>query len=141
MNTWLRDAAQHGAQFLDRTRVLRVLVKKGKAVGVECLIHGTNQKIRIGADRVVVSAGSLHSPGVLKRSGLSNPNIGRHLRVHPVSFCCGKMDYAVDSWNGSIMTALSNVTENCQGDYYGAKLEVPVLHPGTKPPPRSRRRA
>jgi hypothetical protein len=30
------------------------------------------------------------------------------------------------------MTALSNVTENCHGDYYGAKLEVPVLHPGTK---------
>ncbi|ORZ12359.1 hypothetical protein BCR42DRAFT_331886 [Absidia repens] len=130
MNTWLRDAADHGAVFLDRTRVLRVLTKNKKAVGVECLIHNSNQKIRIGADRVVVSAGSLHSPGVLQRSGLTNPNIGRHLRVHPVSFCCGKMDYPVDAWNGSIMTALSNVTENCQGDYYGAKLEVPVLHPG-----------
>ncbi|KAI8328330.1 GMC oxidoreductase-domain-containing protein [Chlamydoabsidia padenii] len=130
MNTWLRDAAKNGAQFLDRSRVLRVLVKDGKAVGVECLIHGTPEKIQISADRVVVSAGSLHSPGVLKRSGLSNPNIGRNLRVHPVAFCCGKMDYPVDAWNGSIMTAVSNVTENCHGDYYGAKLEVPVLHPG-----------
>lgn len=32
----------------------------------------------------IVSAGTIHSPAVLMRSGLKNPRIGRNLRLHPV---------------------------------------------------------
>lgn len=130
MNTWLRDAHQHGAKFLEKTKVIRVITKHGKAVGVEALVNYT-RKVIIKADQVVVSAGSLQSPGVLLRSGLKNKNIGRHLRLHPCTIAFGFFDRPIRTYEGSIMTAVSNVVENIENDGYGAKLEIPSLHPGS----------
>ncbi|KAI8584284.1 hypothetical protein K450DRAFT_168598 [Umbelopsis ramanniana AG] len=133
MNTWLRDAREAGAEFVDQCYVDRVLVKKGKAVGVECTIAGNkNRKLIVHSKQVVVSAGSLNSPGVLMRSGLKNKNIGKHLHMHPCHLAFGVFpDREINLFQGSIMTALSNISENHDGTYYGAKLEVPVLHPGS----------
>ncbi|KAF7723651.1 hypothetical protein EC973_001793 [Apophysomyces ossiformis] len=130
MNTWLRDAKDYGAKFLDKTKVLRVLVEKGKAVGVECLVHNQH-RIKLFADIVVASGGSLQTPGLLLRSGLTNKNIGRNLRLHPVTLTFGYFDEDIDTYNGSIMTALSNVCENLDQGGYGAKLEIPSLPPSS----------
>ncbi|KAI9245845.1 hypothetical protein BDA99DRAFT_527610 [Phascolomyces articulosus] len=130
MNAWLRDAKDHGAKFLDRSKVNRVLIQKGRAVGVEVTVH-YDKKVNILADQVVVAASSLHTPGILTRSGLTNKNIGQHLRLHPCSITFGYFDQNVDCFQGSIMTAVSNVAENVDGEGYGAKIEVPCLHPGS----------
>ncbi|CAO3620484.1 unnamed protein product [Cunninghamella echinulata] len=127
MNTYLRDAQENGAKFIDRTKVLKVITKNGQAVGVEVLInHGPQQrKAEIYADIVVCSAGSLQTPGVLLRSGLKNKHIGKHLRLHPCAIPFGFFDKVIKNYEGSIMTAVSHVVENVDGDGYGAKLEVP----------------
>ncbi|KAI9268715.1 hypothetical protein BY458DRAFT_436911 [Sporodiniella umbellata] len=130
MNTWLRDALQHGAQFLDKTKVKQVLIENGKAVGVECILN-YERVVRIRADQVVVSAGSLQSPGVLLRSGLKNKQIGNNLFLHPCAITFGFFDRKVRTHEGSIMTAVSTVADNTEGDGYGCKLEVPCLHPGS----------
>lgn len=130
MNSWLRDAHEHGAKFVDMSKVQRVLVENGKAVGVEVLAH-YKHKINLRADQVVVAAGSLQTPGVLQRTGLTNKNIGQHLRIHPCCITFGFFDHDVDMFRGSIMTAVSNVAENVDHEGYGAKLEVPSLHPGS----------
>ncbi|KAI8883540.1 long-chain fatty alcohol dehydrogenase [Backusella circina FSU 941] len=131
MNTWLRDAYQHNAKFMDKTKVTRVLIKNGKVTGVECLPNLSDKTIQIQADQVVVSAGSLQSPGVLLRSGLKNKHIGHHLRLHPCALAFGYFDRPISTSQGSIMTAVSNVVENVDNEGYGAKLEVPLLHPGS----------
>jgi choline dehydrogenase/5-(hydroxymethyl)furfural/furfural oxidase len=56
----------------------RVLVDGGRAVGVR-LADGEV----IEARTVVVSAGAVHSPAVLLRSGLQSPGIGVGLQDHP----------------------------------------------------------
>ncbi|KAF8977444.1 hypothetical protein BGZ46_007384 [Entomortierella lignicola] len=127
MMTFLQDAKLHGAQFLQDTFVERVLISKGKAVGI--VGHQNGRKVTVKADKVVVSAGSIHSPALLKRSGLKNGNIGKGLRLHPVSYAFGKFDEKVDCFSGSIMTALTTVAENVDGQGYGAKIEVPSHHP------------
>ncbi|KAG2219589.1 hypothetical protein INT45_004840 [Circinella minor] len=127
--SWLKDAHEKGAQFLDRTQVLRILIKHGKAIGVECLVHG-QKKIKIYSDRVVASCGSMNTPGLLMKSGLKNKNIGRHLRLHPCVFVYGVFDEPVEMYQGSILTTVSNVAENVNGDGYGAKIEVPTGHMG-----------
>ncbi|KAI9273076.1 hypothetical protein BDA99DRAFT_499962 [Phascolomyces articulosus] len=135
MNTWLRDAEQHGARFLDRTKVLRVLVNKNnkerQATGVECLVdHGDQKKmIRIYAKRVISSAGSLHTPGVLQRSGLVNSNIGRNLRLHPGSIIFGFFDEPIDMHMGSIVTTGSEFNGDLSKDGYGLILEIPTISP------------
>lgn len=62
------------------------------ANGVRATITSTDGKKipLIASSKVVVcSAGSLHSPAVLLRSGLKNWHIGRHLSLHPVVGCAG----------------------------------------------------
>merc|ERR1711935_502204 len=67
--------------------------------------------------------------------GNRHGQIGKNLRLHPVSAVVGIMpDKAEDVviWNGAPMTAVSNVCEaGRDGDGYGAKLECPILHMGT----------
>ncbi|KAG1149821.1 hypothetical protein G6F37_001879 [Rhizopus arrhizus] len=129
MNSWLRDAYDHHAKFLDKTKVKRVLMEDGKAVGIECLVH-YEKTVRIKADQVIISGGTFQSPGVLLRSGLKNKNIGRNLHVHPVAAAFGYFDRKIRPFEGSIMTAISSVVENTENDGYGAKIYVPSLHPG-----------
>ncbi|KAI7823873.1 GMC oxidoreductase-domain-containing protein [Gamsiella multidivaricata] len=128
MMTYLADAKDHGARFLQDTFVERVLIQKGKAIGV--VGHQNGRRVVVKADKVVVAAGSIHTPALLKRSGLKNKNIGRNLRLHPVSYVFGKFDERVDCYQGSIMTALTTVAENTDGKGYGSKIEVPSHHPG-----------
>ncbi|KAF9972985.1 hypothetical protein BGZ73_003835 [Actinomortierella ambigua] len=128
MMTFLRDAQEHGAIFMQDTHVDRVLISKGKAVGVQGKQNG--RRVVVTASKVVISAGSIHTPAVLKRSGLKNKFIGQNLFLHPVSYCFGKFDERLDCYQGSIMTALSTVAENTDGHGYGSKIEVPSHHPG-----------
>ncbi|KAI8975154.1 hypothetical protein BDF20DRAFT_589080 [Mycotypha africana] len=140
MNSWLRNAYNHGAQFLVQTKANRIVTEKigevRRAVGIECFAHYNRDKtIYIRArEQVIVSAGSLQSPGLLLRSGLTNPHIGHHLHLHPCSITFGFFDgrkKEVNTFQGSIMTAVSGVAEDVDHEGYGAKLEVPCLHPGS----------
>ncbi|RUS20244.1 hypothetical protein BC937DRAFT_95618 [Endogone sp. FLAS-F59071] len=114
--TWLDDARKAGAQFVENCYVERVVVKDGVARGVEAVVG--EGRLRVKADKVVLSAGSLNSPGVLMRSGLRNKHIGKNLWLHPCTIVFGVFpDRDVKAYEGSLMTA--------------AKLEVPCLHPSS----------
>ncbi|RHY63313.1 hypothetical protein DYB30_002553 [Aphanomyces astaci] len=82
--TWLRDAADAGAKFVDGCYVDKVTYVKDAASGVEATVLNGSVRLVVKAKTVVCCAGSLHTPALLLRSGLRNPNIGRHLRLHPV---------------------------------------------------------
>ena len=62
------EACRHGAQLLDRARVLRVLVRDGHAAGVEVEHGGTLHTV--AAPIVVLAGGGLGSPRLLYQSGL-----------------------------------------------------------------------
>ncbi|MBD8532034.1 MULTISPECIES: FAD-dependent oxidoreductase [unclassified Massilia] len=65
---FLNEACRHGAQLVERARVLRVLVQEGRAAGVEVEVGGTLRSI--AAPIVVLAGGGLGSPRLLHRSGL-----------------------------------------------------------------------
>ncbi|KAF8931392.1 hypothetical protein EDD21DRAFT_352259 [Dissophora ornata] len=132
MMTYLQDAKNHGAKFMQDTFVERVLIHKGRAVGV--IANQNGRKVTVKANKVVVSAGSIHTPALLKRSGLKNKNVGRHLHLHPVCYVFGKFEEKIECYQGSIMTAVSTVSENTDRHGYGAKIEVPSHHPGLNAP-------
>ena len=72
------------------TGVVARVAKQAKAGSAGSGLSGGHWQLRVTARRcVIVSAGSLHSPCVLLRSGLRNPNIGRHLHLHPVTGAIG----------------------------------------------------
>lgn len=52
-------------------------------------------RVLFKARAVVSSAGSLHTPALLLRSGVkARGNVGRHLRLHPATVSIGHFDSA-----------------------------------------------
>ncbi|GER91140.1 GMC oxidoreductase [Dictyobacter vulcani] len=133
LKTYLQDAYEHGARILVDCSAERVLIEQGKAVGVKASVHehttGKNYQVTIHARTVVVAAGSLHSPAVLLRSGLTNSHIGRHLHLHPTTTIAGHYPDKVYPWQGVMQSAYSDEFGHLHGNY-GYKLEVPPAHPG-----------
>jgi choline dehydrogenase-like flavoprotein len=67
---FLDEAVDNGAVLLDRTRVERVLVEDGEAVGVEAVSSGGRQRYR--GSKVVLSAGGVGTPVILRASGIKS---------------------------------------------------------------------
>jgi choline dehydrogenase-like flavoprotein len=65
---FLDEACRHGAQLAERTRALRVLVKDGRAAGVE--IERGGKVSTVAAPIVALAGGGLGSPRLLHSSGL-----------------------------------------------------------------------
>ena len=131
--TFLQDAHDRGARIVVRCTAERVLHEAGRAVGVEGWAPddatGERRKVVVRAPVVVVAAGAVESPALLLRSGLSNPNIGKHLRLHPVTAVIGLYDEPIETWHGSLQTVLSDQFARLSGGY-GFRIEVMPTHPG-----------
>jgi choline dehydrogenase-like flavoprotein len=90
----LPEAWAAGARVVTRARAERILVERDgpggpRAVGVRAA-DGAGHVVEIMADLVVVAAGALQSPALLRRSGLGgHPSTGRNLSVHPTVSVAG----------------------------------------------------
>lgn len=102
-------AAKAGARFVERFDVRHIVFEERNgekiAVGVkgQWTEKGTEEKkkeIMIQAKRIIVCAGTLNSPLLLKRSGLKNPNIGRNLHLHPATILGARFDEVTNPWEG-----------------------------------------
>jgi hypothetical protein len=136
METYLGDAAKHGAKFLCDAHVHQILRSSdGKQVhGVNVVIHPRkpNEKhITIQTKCVIVAGGSIQTPALLLRSGFKNQHIGKHLRLHPVALVSGYFpDKLIKPFEGSILTTISPCADYSDSNsHYGCKLEVPTAHP------------
>jgi choline dehydrogenase-like flavoprotein len=133
MITFLEDAHKAGTRIVVRCHVERVLLEGGAAVGVVGWAPddetGERRRVEVRAKAVVVAGGAVESPALLLRSGLRNPNIGRHLKLHPVSSVSGFYEEKVEPWIGSLQTVYSEQFARLQGGY-GIRLEVAPVHPG-----------
>jgi choline dehydrogenase-like flavoprotein len=145
--SFLPDAARAGAKFIEGFHAERVVFKTidGKRITTGLVgswasrdanggVAGeptTRRKLIIKAKRVIVSAGTMQSPLLLLRSKLNNPQIGRNLYVHPVSFLGGIHEEEVKPWEGAILTSVVGEYENLDGRGHGAKLEVTNMIPSS----------
>jgi len=127
VKTWLADAYGAGARLLVRTRVARVLVEGGAARG----IVGTTREgheVTVRARAVIAACGAIHTPALLKRSGLQNQHIGKNLKLHPATAVWGVFDEELKTWEG-VMQALYSDQHRDLHDGYGLKYETAANHP------------
>ncbi|RHZ88433.1 hypothetical protein Glove_22g154 [Diversispora epigaea] len=132
--TWLKDARDSGAEFVQDCYVKKVLIKNKKAIGVEAIVGNGERKLIVYSKKVIVSCGSLHSPALLKRSGLQNKNVGKNLFLHPGMCITGTFpDKEIKSYYGTIIPSYSDiyfdVYKKTRGHHYGAKIELAPFHP------------
>jgi long-chain-alcohol oxidase len=126
--TWIQDASDANARILVRTEVERIVVEGGAARGVEART-ADGHAVTIRSRAVVAACGALHTPALLRRSGLSNKNIGRHLRLHPVGLVGGIFDEEIEPWDGTMQARYSDQHANLDGKGYGVKYETGPLNP------------
>jgi long-chain-alcohol oxidase len=127
VKTWLSDAHAAGARLIVRGRVKHVIVEGGSARGVEAkTVEGHSVTIRSRA--VIAACGAIHTPALLRRSGLQNENIGRHLKLHPATAVWGVFDEELKTWEG-VMQALYSDQHRDLHDGYGLKYETAANHP------------
>lgn len=143
--TWLPDAARAGAKFIEGFQVEKVLFDEARGRKVATGIKGvwtsrnsiggvdgpgrTVREIIVKARKVIVSCGTLWSPIVLMNSGLTNPQIGRNLYLHPVNSVAAIYKEDVRPWEGGILTTVCTSFEDLDGHGHGVKLETSTMLP------------
>lgn len=161
--TWLKDCAAAGGQFIQNAHVERILFsdvanpariytdiqrsspnsRRKFAVGVLVYDAQSGSRFVVRARRAAIcSGGAINTPAVLLRSGVRlNGAVGKGLHIHPVTVVTGWFDASIKPWEGSIMTTISCEVENREGTHYGSKIEVcataPSLYAGFFVPWRS----
>jgi hypothetical protein len=83
--SYVTEAVAGGATLVSRAEVLRVLIDRNKAIGVEYKLHNgkkNSETKQAFGTRVILSAGGTASPLILKESGMRNV-AGNGFYVHP----------------------------------------------------------
>ncbi|MFD9623511.1 GMC family oxidoreductase N-terminal domain-containing protein [Streptomyces virginiae] len=105
----LPDACKAGARIVTGARAERILVDSdqphGKsAAGVRVRRHD-GSVLEIISPLVVVAAGALQTPPLLRRSGLgTHPQMGRNLSIHPANSIAGRFAHDVTAWKGVLQS-------------------------------------
>lgn len=105
----LPDACAAGARIVTGARVRRILVDADRpggprAAGVS-IQRPDGGDLEILSPLVVVAAGALQSPPLLRRSGLgTHPRLGRNLSVHPATSVAGRFAEPVTAWEGVLQS-------------------------------------
>ena len=124
--TYLQDAAARGARLVVDCDVRRVDLDRGRASGVTARVGPHSVTVR--ARTVVVAGGSIHSPALLLRSGITLPALGRYLALHPATAVLAHMDEDVRPWTGTVQAHYSDQFAELN-DGYGFKFETAPIHP------------
>jgi choline dehydrogenase-like flavoprotein len=133
--TFIPDALSRGATVLSDTRALRLEVQGDRVVAVHAQRMDPERdrelpiRVRIEAERVVLSAGALGSPALLMRSGLGGPVVGRRTFLHPVVGVVGRYPERVDGWYGAPQSVASHEHVDRGAGEVGFFLEAAPIHP------------
>ncbi|KAI1455749.1 long-chain fatty alcohol dehydrogenase [Annulohypoxylon moriforme] len=149
--TWLPAAVKSGARCIEGFEVSQVLFKDagpggpGEATGVVGKWTSRDEdgnfnderkpkiqrQVHVKAKKVIVSAGSLHTPLILSKSGLKNPHIGKNLHGHPLCGMAAVFDEDVCGWEGEMISSVGLEFDNLDGKGHGVRVEPTSMLPNT----------
>ncbi|HLY39065.1 MAG TPA: GMC family oxidoreductase [Candidatus Binatia bacterium] len=129
--TYLPAACRAGARLYARCRVERIRIADGRATGVDAVLLDratdvVRGRLRVDAPVVVAAAGAIHTPGLLARSGVRHPALGRNLRIHPAVGVAGYFREPVFAWRGTLQSYLVDALQ----ESHGIMIEVTNPVPG-----------
>jgi choline dehydrogenase-like flavoprotein len=102
--TWVRMARDRGARLLALTEAMRLEHACSKVRGLICRDVATGSKLRVRADRYVVSGGAVNSPGLLLRSGITRGGaVGRWVSFNVGTICFAEFPEPIDAYDGDQM--------------------------------------
>lgn len=116
--TYLKEAVARGMRLYSDCLVEKVIERGGRAAGIEGrVLNGPGAtpqgRLTVRAPTVVVCAGTLHTPKILRRSGVARRSgqLGRHLTLHPAFRVGAFFDRPVEGWKGAMQSAYSDALD------------------------------
>lgn len=104
---FIPESLEKGAALFTSAQATRLLVERGRCVGVEAHIldplpEEPISRLTVRAKKVFLCAGAVSSPILLLRQGACNSSglVGRNLHVHPALGMCARFEELVDAWDG-----------------------------------------
>ena len=126
LNTYLRDAYDHGAVIVPGTKADQVCTEGGRTTGVAATWTdpetGETRRVTVQAKDVVVACGALETPALLLRSGIGGPAVGHNLYLHPSAGIFGVYPEDQKAWWGPPQAAVMDEFRDL-GDGYGILVE------------------
>jgi len=96
----LPQACEAGARIVSGLQAKRILIENGHTTGIRASRTGGGD-VTISAPLVVVAAGAIPTPPLLRRSGLGgHPRLGRNLSIHPATGITASFEEEVTPWRG-----------------------------------------
>ena len=112
--TYLPRAIAAGARVVSDCHIEKIVVRGRRAVGVRGRLLDErgkkHAKVQIRAKRVVIAAGSVHTPAILRRSGIGTEcgQLGKNMTLHPGFRVFARFDDPVRGWQGALQSAYSD---------------------------------
>jgi choline dehydrogenase-like flavoprotein len=113
--SYLPRAAAAGARVRAGVQVLTIRRENGRVSGLDCRAGlpataveerarngkpATGRPWRVRAKTVISAAGAFGTPELLLRSGISHPQLGRNLHIHPAAWIGARYPEEVRGWEG-----------------------------------------
>lgn len=101
--TYVPKAVAAGAQVITGADVKRIVMRAGKPSHIEAVLSAEGKvPLQVRCKTVIVATGTIHTPGLLHRSGLKGESsqLGCNLSLHPATAVFGLMEERVDMAKG-----------------------------------------
>lgn len=130
VNSFLPDASRAGARFITEFKCESLLYSHEhpeRVVGISGIYGKGEIPVVIRARETVVSAGSLYTPALLLNSGLTSPQIGANLHLHPAVMMYAYYPEKRYPLVGASLTSIVSSFEDLDGHGHGVRLETPIM--------------
>lgn len=137
--SYLPRAERAGATVYSCVRVDRIIVDDGEARGVAATILDragrSKGHMTVRARQVVLAAGAIYSPVLLKVSGVPDPSghTGRNLRIHPATGVGGLFASGAPFWSGTLQSYYIDEFFDSHDLMFEATTTVPGIGAGSVP--------
>nr|WP_232846960.1 GMC family oxidoreductase [Shewanella nanhaiensis] len=136
--TTIPSALDLGATLVSRAKVIELEHHNGKITGVRAQaldeqLKPTSVELNFKAKHYILSAGAIHTPTILMRSGTDDPHqlLGKRTFLHPTLLSGAVFSDPINAHSGAPQSIYSDefVWRDGAAGELGYKLEVPPVHP------------
>lgn len=97
--TFLKKALRNGARIISDCKIRRINISRAEAVSADALytdMGGNVHTVRITFSKIFLCAGAVHTPLLLRRSGIRK-NVGNSIQFHPTVRTVAEFEGPVDA--------------------------------------------